>query len=135
MSRSPARRAAAALFALLFLLVVGEPLALHACPMHDGVAASAAADASHASNADHDAHASHGGMAPASQPDGGDDAHQCQCLGDCAAATGLALPTAQAVRWHVVVTRRADPPAAEYRVALVAAPHVLPFANGPPFLA
>jgi hypothetical protein len=140
MSRSPVRRAGAALLALFFLLAVGEPLALHACPMHDGVAvaSSTSAGGAHA-DMPADAHAAHAAdtaaAVPAGHPSGDDEGHQCSCLGHCAAASGAALAAAQAVRWPVLVARRAEPPAREYRIALPSADYLLPFANGPPHLA
>jgi hypothetical protein len=134
MSRSPVGRAAATLLALLLLLAVGEPLALHACPMHDGVVPTAS-PASASTTGDHAAHAAHA-VAQTGQPaDGHDGDHQCSCLGHCAAAAGAVLPGAQAVRWQVLVSRRAEPPAPEHRVARASADHLLPFANGPPHLA
>jgi hypothetical protein len=42
-------------------------------------------------------------------------------------------PTVQAIRWRVLVARRADPPASAPAVlAQAPAPRRLPYANGPP---
>ena len=149
MRRSPPTRAAATLLSLLFLLAWGEPVALHPCPMHDGHPAAAVGhDGGRATtpgaSAGHDAHADHAAQgarmdAAAPAPDGPSHdggTHVCQCLGHCCSATGVVLAPMQAVRWQVVVTRLVEPPAPEAAtIALVATPHALPFANGPPSLA
>lgn len=148
--RGPLARWSTALVALLYLLAWGEPLALHACPMHDGVAGAAvaavrkaaaapAADAVAAHAADDHAaldRASSGShaAAPAHADHGADDgSHLCQCLGHGCCPAGVATPTAQAVRWQVVVRRLAEPPApvAAERPAARGV-RLLPFANGPP---
>ena len=131
------RRLAAALLNLLFLLAWGEPVTLHPCPTHDavsGMASSATAGAGAAASSAA-AHHGHQAMAPAvgherhAEHEG---SHLCNCLGSCAVSVAVAAPTAQAVRWQVVVRRRVAPiePAAD--ALLAAAPRLLPFANGPP---
>lgn len=150
MRHSLLHRASATLLSLLFLLAWGEPAALHPCPMHDGGAAAVVAEhgGSHgaraaAAPAPGDAHAAsshqHGApsvAAPASEATPHADSHLCSCLGHGCCAAGVVLAPSQALRWRVVVTRRAEPPApAAVATALVRAPHALPFANGPPALA
>ena len=81
------------------------------------------------------AHHGHQVMVPAAgqeQHAEQEGAHLCSCLGNCAVSLGVAAPTAQAVRWQIVVRRRVAPiePAAD--APLAAAPRLLPFANGPP---
>lgn len=132
-------RLASLLLGLLYLLAWGEPVAWHPCPMHDGVPAAAVAGASATAAGGHDAHAGHAAApaaaheaAPAPDADHGD--HACQCLGSGCSAAGVAVPTVQAVRWRVLVARRAEPPAPEPVALATAAPRLLPFANGPPGL-
>ena len=143
MRRSPLSRAAATLVSLLFLLAWSEPAALHPCPMHDGHPAAAdahdgesaqpASTVASAIHHEHDAMAS-AATAPAA-PLHDAASHTCQCLGHCCSASGVVLAPVQLVRWQAVVTRRAEPPAlVATAIALVASPHVLPFANAPPRL-
>jgi hypothetical protein len=129
--RSP-RRLAAAILNLLFLLAWGEPVTLHPCPTHDAVSGMAVSGAAGSGMA---AHHGHQAMAPAAGQEQHAEhhgSHVCSCLGNCAVSPGVAAPTAQAVRWQVVVRRRVAPiePAAD--APLAAAPRLLPFANGPP---
>ncbi|GLC25322.1 hypothetical protein [Roseisolibacter agri] len=133
----PTTRLASLLLGLLYLLAWGEPVAWHPCPMHDGVAAAAAVAGAKAAHGGHDAHAGHAAApaaaheaAPAPDADHGD--HACQCLGSGCSAPGIAAPTVQAVRWRVLVARRAEPPAPAPAFARAAAPRLLPFSNGPP---
>ena len=137
MRARPLTRLATTVLGLLYLLAWGEPVAWHPCPMHDGTGmhgATASVDAT----ADHaGAHAGHGASAPASVHEAApapDDAggHACQCLGHGCCPAGVLAPTVQAVRWRVLVARRADPPTPSTQPARAAAPRLLPFANGPP---
>jgi hypothetical protein len=127
------RRFGAALLNLLFLLAWGEPVTLHPCPTHDAVSGMAvsgmAAHQAHQAENGHEAMAASAGHAQHAEHEGG---HVCSCLGTCAVGVAVAAPTAQAVRWQVVVRRRVAPiePAAD--APLAAAPRLLPFANGPP---
>ncbi len=156
--RPALHRVATALLALLYFVAWGEPVTLHPCPTHDGVGATAGAHAlalgpgpargargahdhgtaatAHASahadtHADAQAH-----RAPAEHgPPGGDDEHQCQCLGHGCCTAAVVVPAAQQVRWFVAVTRRADPPAADAPAApRASARRLLPPATGPPAL-
>ena len=142
MRNRPVRRWAAALLNLLFLLAWGEPVSAHPCPMHDGAAfvaataghsahAASAVHAAHVAPGDAGAHAGHVLPAPARVPDGAAD-HTCQCLGDCSAASTVALPGAVAVRWQATIRQTAEPPLAEPVAPSAASPRLLPFANGPP---
>jgi hypothetical protein len=135
----PVRRWAAALLNLLFLLAWGEPVSTHPCPMHDGaavVAAVAAAGHVAAGDLDHGGHGAAHLALPTPPPthDGGAE-HSCQCLGECATASAVALPGVVAVQWQAVVRHSAEPPLAEPVAPSAAAPRLLPFANGPPRLA
>jgi hypothetical protein len=58
--------------------------------------------------------------------------HLCSCLGQCCAALGVVAPTAQTIRWQVVVRRRVAPSFDEPDAPQAVAPRLLPFANGPP---
>ena len=127
-------RPLAALFALWFAFVVGDPGLLHSCPMHGGhavagTAAPAGVQHHSATNAEHASmdHATqhdashHGGSGP------------CTCVGSCCVAPAVApLPSVPAL--HVPAAVAHAEPAA--RVAFVVAPAApdtrLPFANGPP---
>jgi len=124
-------RPVAALFALWFALVLGDPGLLHSCPTHGGhgsanATASAGAEHQMATHAEHDAsrhgdHGHHGKTGP------------CTCVGQCCAAPALVslpavpplhVPTAVALAeptLHVAIEPAPASPASR-----------LPFANGPP---
>ncbi|HEX5438060.1 MAG TPA: hypothetical protein VFW98_12920 [Gemmatimonadaceae bacterium] len=124
------------LVALWFGALTAEPVALHPCPMHDGMLLAMAG--------------MHGGGGHADMPGMGGDAqaaphgpsrpdvpqqpgsHQCTCLGSCTASSSLALvpaPIALADA-DVRATDDASPPADRH--VPVTASHVLPFATAPP---
>jgi hypothetical protein len=102
--------------------------------MHAAAPVAAVGDAA----GDAAAHGHEGHVAPAAVQDaapthGEDGGHACQCLGSGCCAAGVLAPTVQAVRWRVLVARRADPPApAPAVLAQAPAPRLLPYANGPP---
>jgi hypothetical protein len=156
---SRVRRILTTLWACWFVLLLNEPLQLHACPMHDGpsvVAARAGGETGAGHNAPkgepaHDAAAHvHGSpdaaaMAPASGGAGdgdtrhgdhdGEGTHSCSCLGHCASSsvsTAIAVPVPFAWLAGIIDIAPAQPHAHEPAFAL--AEHVLPFANGPPRL-
>lgn len=127
-------RPLAALFALWFAFILGDPGLLHACPMHGGhgvASATASAGAEHRM-------AAHGVHASASHDASPDASHHgktapCTCVGLCCIAPALAsLPAVAAL--HVPVTiSRAEPAQLVAFVVAPAAPDLrLPFANGPP---
>ena len=140
--RSFTQRAFTALFGIWFGLLVAQPIPLRACPMHDGplpqVAAveaaplTVAADSSHS----HDValHATLSHAQPSHDAPAEHGHHQCQCLGCCAGASALALPSAPADNLQAMVA----PMQVQRITARVALPSVtrfafaLPFANGPP---
>ena len=117
-------RAFSGLFAVWFALSLAGPAVLHSCPVHAGLAIGAASGHSGAAHS----HATHG------EQGGKQDAHHsCTCLGDCSAGGGVASLPARSIELVAAVSRPGSvalPPAARTRVT--AAPHVLPFANGPP---
>ncbi len=125
----------AALFALWFAVIIGDPGLLHACPMHGNHggahAAASSTNTHHAASmhqaattsdaASHDASPHHGGSST------------CTCVGQCCATPSLA-PLPAVANLHVPATVALVEPV--QRVALqpaTAAPDLrLPFANGPP---
>jgi hypothetical protein len=134
----PVRRLAAALLNLLFLLAWGVPAMLPPCPTHDGFPAATSLAPHH--GATHSAAVTHGGdqadhgmAAMVAGSEHGDHAsHACRCIGQCCPTATVATPTAQAVRWQVVIRRLVEPAADEPTIPTAAAPRLLPFANGPP---
>lgn len=130
-------RPVAALFALWFAFVIGDPGLLHACPMHGGHGAHASAASTATTASEHHAAmmhtdaASHATSHDASHHHGG--ATTCTCVGQCCATPAVAsLPPVASL--HVPATVALVEPV--QRVALqptTAAPDTrLPFANGPP---
>ena len=127
-------RPLAALFALWFAFILGDPGLLHACPMHGG---HGVASATASAGAEHHM-AAHGEHASASHDASPDASHHgktapCTCVGLCCIAPALAsLPAVAAL--HVPVTiSRAEPAQLVAFVVAPAAPDLrLPFANGPP---
>jgi hypothetical protein len=111
-----------ACFGVWFAFAIAEPvLAMHECPVHDGILSSAPGAAHHGA---HQNPASH------KQSQG---AHQCSCLGECAGCTPVALAaTPDDGTLAVATVSSTEPPAfnAGYRAAW--AQHILPFQNGPP---
>lgn len=135
------RRLAAAVLNLLFLLAWEVPAMLPPCPTHDGISAvSHDAHADMATMSGHSAHASSPAAAHAmpalAQHDGAPAAeHSCRCIGQCCTTAIVVAPTAQAIRWQIVVRRLVEPPAAEPTLPTAATPRLLPFSNGPPITA
>ena len=140
--RSFTHRAFTALFGIWFSLLVAEPIPLRACPMHDGplpqVAAEEAAPLTVAADSSHDhgvaLHATHSHVQ--TSPDGPAEHghHLCQCLGCCAGASALALPSAPADNLQATLAPMQVQRIAA-RVALLSVTRfafALPFANGPP---
>jgi len=131
-------RPLAALFALWFAFVLGDPGLLHECPMHGGhgVASTATTtsvehhSSAHAQHAAAEHAASHGASHDASHHG---KTGPCTCVGQCCVAPSVApLPTVAAL--HVPATvSRAEPARLVAFVVAPAAPDTrLPFANGPP---
>jgi hypothetical protein len=143
MSRRPLSRCFAALLGLWFTVLMVEPVALHACPMHSGghgaheVSASAEAPLAHAEH-HHDAiaHGEHGApeslppVADVPVPD--DPTAGCLCLGTCAGATPTVLASTTELRVaELSAAPRRVPPMPAY-APVSRGGLVLPFANGPP---
>lgn len=126
-------RGLSALLAVWFALVVAEPAALHACPMHSAAEPStSSADASQAAHGGHAGHAAPSADRQAGDHRPADDAHVCTCLGDCSGTVVASVPTATTapvvpVRLTAVTLGR---PQHEFVAAW--ADFVLPFATAPP---
>jgi hypothetical protein len=119
-----------------FAALTAEPIALHPCPMHDGMLAMhSGAAMQHQMGAAAMGHgASMSEMAtpqqmPPSQPM---QHHQCTCLGACTATSAAGLPSAHLTLAAAIVAVPYDPGLPDYVYVPVAAQHVLPFAHGPP---
>ncbi len=119
-------RFTAALLGALFALALGsEALAVHPCPMHEGVLAA---------TAEH--HAGHGGES--AQPASGHHEQQtpakgqccCPDSGCCSGIVALALPAVPPL--GAPVARDVLLPASRETRASPRGQHLLPFANGPP---
>ncbi|MES2523657.1 MAG: hypothetical protein V4617_13210 [Gemmatimonadota bacterium] len=144
MHRSPLRRFLTALWGCWFVLLVNEPLLLHACPMHDGALAAATGAMAHgaATPSDHGAHGQHAPApfavnasesapsAPAQHDQGG--SHHCSCLGHCASATAIALPERKAFAWLAGIIDVDDVPVLAVQNVSRDVEHLLPFATAPP---
>ncbi|HEX2722574.1 MAG TPA: hypothetical protein VHM24_06615 [Gemmatimonadaceae bacterium] len=128
MSSRRATRLLAATFVAWFTLASGESAPLSPCVMHPG-----AAMLMHASDVT-PPHQAHGGGAPSRHSNGSDHA-DCSCLGQC-------MPQAIAFVTPRLEIAFARPPLFRalpvYSIAAerlpVAAPFLVPFANGPPAL-
>lgn len=142
------QRMAAWLMVALLVLIVGEPLRGHVCPMHDGpvlallVTGTAGHGAGHSTG--HDVRSNDvvpsghpAGHSSEIQPGAPDDQapspHSCQCIGMCCAAIPVLTPIS-AVALSVTTTLVATAVVAP--AVPVAVPGnsdvVLPFAIGPP---
>jgi hypothetical protein len=123
----------AALFALWFTLVLGDPWVLHNCPMHSGHDMSAAAAGTGGASMDH---SSHGRTAAASADEGApaDEANNvCTCMGGCTATVAPSpLPTLPTFVVPAHVAENVGYP--EYRggAGRASLDVRLPYANAPP---
>jgi hypothetical protein len=133
-------RPVAALFALWFAFVLGDPGLLHRCPMHGGHGAGAIAPTggeNHAMHGEHSA-ASHTASNDASQDVSHDAPHhgtssQCTCVGQCCVASVAAtLPVVAAAYVPTTISRVEQPFVVALGDAPASADTRLPFANGPP---
>ncbi|HMJ16959.1 MAG TPA: hypothetical protein VK478_01110 [Gemmatimonadaceae bacterium] len=128
-------RSLASVLALWLAVCLAEPVQLHTCAMHGGLAieqVGVAATHSHTSAAQHVAtnagpgHFHHG-------QDSDSQSRQCSCLGDCnagrgpigIAAPGVTLPAVAIVEGSATDFTHDSP-------RLVAPQFLLPFSNGPP---
>jgi hypothetical protein len=136
MHRHWLHRVFATLLVAWFAVLTAEPVALHPCPMHDGVLHMQSGAAVH--HAMHGAMPAHGGpmeQAGARQhlpPAHSTGHHQCTCIGTCTATSAAGLPSARFALAAALTTLVRDPGLPDYEYVPVAAQHVLPFAHAPP---
>jgi hypothetical protein len=122
----------AALFALWFAVVLGDPGVLHSCPMHGNYAAPVAAT-------EHSEHAMHGGATAHHVDAPSESSHQhgpqgpCTCVGHCCATPAVApLPTVVIFTVPAHVAQPTQRPELSSDDAPASPDLRLPFANGPP---
>lgn len=106
-------------------ICLAEPMQLHLCVMHGGLAIESAAHSSHVS---HSA-ASHAAHHPTK---GHDSSQQCSCLGDCTTGNSPALLASTYFRVDLTSNDRAVVTSLTESVEIAAADFLLPFPNGPP---
>jgi hypothetical protein len=113
-------RAFAAVLALWLVGLIAEPVSLHLCPMHGGLAAMPG-HVGHTGAGHHRAPATHG--------------HGCTCLGDCAGAWTPVVPSAAVVSVaRVVAVPHVAVRAANAAFRPSAPEHARPPSVGPPSL-
>ena len=114
------KRLTAAFVSLWFLIVMIEPQAVHACPVHTPTPAA---------SLDHSGHH----MSGAGKQESSNSSHAiCSCPGDCAASSMGALPASVARVEAVVVFQVESAPARASAILLERSDLLLPFAIGPP---
>ena len=133
MRRGPFTRLLAALLGAWFTITMVEPVALHACPMHDGHGVHAAAGAAGmVGQADDASHAHHHGPSDATEEAPANEAPGCLCVGDCSGAVPVpATPDARLVM-VAVVPASVPLPALPAHAPVTRGGLVIPCANGPP---
>jgi hypothetical protein len=117
-------RSLASAFSVWLAVSMVEPVQLHACAMHGGLAIEQAGmHGAHGHSAAGHSHGQHN--------DG--KSHQCSCLGDCNGGSGSIGLTATAVSLFAAVVNDGSSARFDYiSPALVAPQFLLPFGNGPP---
>ena len=108
-----------------------EPMQLHTCAMHGGLAIEMSGASGHSASAHHMGVHRAGQSDQDQRTDG--QSHQCSCLGDCnggSATIGLTAPVVSLAELAVVGHAMPDFDYASPR--LIAAAFLLPFGNGPP---
>jgi hypothetical protein len=140
--RTVTQRIFTALFGIWFSLLLAEPVTLHACPMHDGPLAHAAAQ--HAAVRDGSTalpdgrgdvlHASSAHQQSSTDHPLGHGNHQCQCLGCCAGTSAISLPAfpLRNLQATYIATQARHTDAGDALREAMRFEHALPFANGPP---
>jgi hypothetical protein len=114
--QSAVKRSLATLVALWFVVLTSEPAALHACAVHDGGRSATA----HAAPHDGSEHGTPHHPGPT-------DAHHCACLGDCCAASPVAVASRIDLPTAALVAIEAETPS---HAASMRAPH-RPFSRPP----
>jgi hypothetical protein len=111
-------RTLAAVFSIWLAVSMVEPVQLHTCPMHGGLAI----ETGHVAG-DHSHH----------DRSGDRKSHQCSCLGDCNSGSAPVGLTEVRVSLLAPVPNAASRSEFGYRSPALVAPHfLLPFSNGPP---
>jgi hypothetical protein len=125
------RRVLVLLLSLWFTVYIGEPEWVSPCPTHDGVAAAQMAGAAHEGHGGHGAvHGASSDRQGAAHTPGG--AHQCHCPGPCCGASAATIAERVGLPLGEQLASRLARIAPTADVVPAGAPHVLPFANGPP---
>jgi len=127
-------RSLASVLALWLAVCLAEPVQLHTCAMHGGLAIQQTTDPTH----DHYAAAEHlettAGAGHSHHDQSSDSqSRQCSCLGDCSAGrspVGIAVAGVSLLTISTVESSASDFEYASPR--LVSPPFLLPFSNGPP---
>ena len=135
MRRSWISRSLASVLALWLAICLAEPVQLHICVMHGGLAMEQMTSPDlhgHSSTVQH--HSTHGFAEHFNHnPNSDNESQQCSCLGDCNAgrapieitAAGISLPTIAIVEGSATDFAYDSP-------SVVAPQFLLPFSNGPP---
>jgi hypothetical protein len=126
MRHGRAFRTLAGLVSVWLGICLTEPMQLHLCVMHGGLAIESASHSATHTSHDAKSHAAH------HQTKDHQKSQQCSCLGDCTTgnAPAFVAPSNFGVAAPVVDRVSASPIAAS--APIVATPFVLPFSNGPP---
>ncbi len=135
MRRSWISRSLASVLALWLAICLAEPVQLHICVMHGGLAMEQmAAPGMHGDSSTVRHHSTHGFAGHFNHnPNSDNESRQCSCLGDCnsgrapigIAAADVSLPTVAIVEGSATDFAYDSP-------RVVAAQFLLPFSNGPP---
>jgi hypothetical protein len=126
-TRTRTSRALAGFLGVWVGICLAQPMQLHLCVMHGGLAidsgAQSSVDASH-TVVSHSAH-HHSGTDHQRSP-------QCGCLGDCTTGNASACVVAARVAAEQPAVGRLAAPATMTSTPIVATDFILPFSNGPP---
>ncbi len=135
MRRSWISRSLASVLALWLAICLAEPVQLHICVMHGGLAMEQmAAPGTHGHSSTVRHHSTHSFAGHFNHnPKSGNESQQCSCLGDCnsgrapigIAATGISVPTVATLEGSATHFAYVSP-------KVVAHQFLLPFSNGPP---
>ena len=126
MRHGRAFRAVAGLISVWLGICLAEPMQLHLCVMHGGLAIESASHS--ASHASHSA-ATHAAHHPTN---GHDKSQQCSCLGDCTAGSSPTFLPSTYFRVDLPSSGRAVATSLTKSAEIATADFVLPFPNGPP---
>ena len=135
MRRSWISRSLASVFALWLAVCLAEPVQLHTCTMHDGLAIvqnAAISTHGHSSAAEHSAAPTEAEHFHQDQSSDG-ESRQCSCFGDCIVGSSPIGITAAGISLLTAAITESSGPALEYVSPRLVAPRFLrPFSNGPP---